>query len=300
MASYYVTGYSTPSGVESREEVKQYQRMLGVTADGIWGPVTQAAYEKYNAADPFAGNGGAFSQYYQAVRDAISVPGISVTVPSREMIKRDYEEALRPSVDLAIEQRRVRGEEMMAEMDADAASRGMGASTYISSMKEREGDDVESDVSMMETQYTSALAERIAAALQYYASLEMQAANANAQMEANANNTALSIASQWYQNYLAGLAPNRSSPASRGTDKSEAAGAFHMSEDGYLNYLSTLSAQQRSALFNSSDGYWSTMRNGMIAAMGQARYDALKRSYMHSTGTRSASTGGRLWQANTK
>ncbi len=300
MASYYVTGYSTPEGVESREEVRQYQRMLGVTADGIWGPVTQAAYEKYSAADPFAANNGTFNQYYQAVRDAISVPGISIAVPSRETIKRDYEEALRPNVDLAIEQRRARGEEMMAEMDADAASRGMGASTYIASMKEREGDDVESDVSMMETQYTSALAERIAAALQYYASLEMQAASANAQMEANANNTALSIATQWYQNYLAGLAPNRSSSASRGTDKTEAAGAFNMGEDAYLNYLSTLSAQQRSALFNSSDEYWSAMRNSMIAAMGQARYDALKRSYMHSTGTGSASTGGRLWQANTK
>ena len=49
MANYYLSGYSTPDGVESREDVKQYQRMLGVTADGIWGPVTQAAYRNYTA-----------------------------------------------------------------------------------------------------------------------------------------------------------------------------------------------------------------------------------------------------------
>ena len=46
MAKYTVPGYTTPSGINSREQVMAMQRKLGVTADGIWGPNTQAAYEK--------------------------------------------------------------------------------------------------------------------------------------------------------------------------------------------------------------------------------------------------------------
>ena len=46
MANYVVKGYTTPSGVNSREQVMAMQRKLGVAADGVWGPQTQAAYEK--------------------------------------------------------------------------------------------------------------------------------------------------------------------------------------------------------------------------------------------------------------
>ena len=45
MASYSLAGYTPPAGVDSRQKVKEYQTRLGVAADGIWGPKTQAAYE---------------------------------------------------------------------------------------------------------------------------------------------------------------------------------------------------------------------------------------------------------------
>ena len=78
MSSYYVSGYSTPPGVESREAVKEYQRTLGVTADGIWGPVTQAAYERYTgASNPALANSDVFMDYYNYILGAISTPGIS-------------------------------------------------------------------------------------------------------------------------------------------------------------------------------------------------------------------------------
>ena len=49
MASYSLTGYTPPAGVDSRQKVKEYQSRLGVTVDGIWGPKTQAAYEASTA-----------------------------------------------------------------------------------------------------------------------------------------------------------------------------------------------------------------------------------------------------------
>lgn len=50
MANYYVKGYTPPTGIRSTEDVKREQRRLGVKADGIWGPNTQAAYNKQNSS----------------------------------------------------------------------------------------------------------------------------------------------------------------------------------------------------------------------------------------------------------
>lgn len=291
MANYYLSGYSTPDGVESREDVKQYQRMLGVTADGIWGPVTQAAYRNYtaNTANPFSNGSDVFKNYYDSILGTISTPGVSVSVPSRDEIAADYETILRPSVDLAIKNRRKRGETALAEIDADAASRGMTASTYVSSMKEREDDDVEDDVTTLEAQYTSSLAERIAFALEYYTSLEMQAASTNAQAASSARSTAASIAAQWYQNYLNSLA---NAQAATGSGSGSGSG---LAPDDYLEYVSLLSASERDALFNSGAAYWTARRKEIIGALGKKSYDALVKSYDTSMRIPEGTSGGGTW-----
>ncbi len=41
---YVLDGYTTPPGVTDSESVAKMQQMLGVKADGVWGPQTQRAY----------------------------------------------------------------------------------------------------------------------------------------------------------------------------------------------------------------------------------------------------------------
>lgn len=48
MAVYKLAGYTPPMGIRNREQVKTYQKMLGVEPDGIWGPKSQKAYERYS------------------------------------------------------------------------------------------------------------------------------------------------------------------------------------------------------------------------------------------------------------
>jgi len=302
MANYYLQGYSTPPGVESRQAVKEYQRMLGVTADGVWGPVTQAAYERYGGASaPSLFENDAFMDYYKYILGAISTPGVSVSVPGRDALRRDYEASMRPGVDLAIETRRARGERTKAEIDADAASRGMEASTYVTSVKEREGDDVERDVAMMESQYSAALAERISAAMEYYASLEMQAASANAQMRASASGTALSLASQWYQNYLNGLGSGAARSGSYGGGSGGGSGGGGsgggLSEDDYFDYVFGLTPDQRAGLFYSASGYWKARRDEIVAAIGAERFNTLRNSLSSMPGALGATggAGGGTW-----
>lgn len=45
MANYYLKGYEPPKNITSKEQVKNVQQRLGVKADGIWGPDTQAAWD---------------------------------------------------------------------------------------------------------------------------------------------------------------------------------------------------------------------------------------------------------------
>ena len=52
MANYVLSGYTTPSGISRRNDVRSVQQQLnaygaGLKTDGIWGPKTQAAYNSY-------------------------------------------------------------------------------------------------------------------------------------------------------------------------------------------------------------------------------------------------------------
>ena len=94
MASYYLKGYTTPDGVNSRADVREWQNKLGVKADGIWGPNTQAAYERYANASSMS----KFQEYYDTILGALNVPSISVSVPSKAELKEDISSYLRPLI----------------------------------------------------------------------------------------------------------------------------------------------------------------------------------------------------------
>jgi hypothetical protein len=274
MASYYLSGYAVPEGVSSRADVRDWQNKLGVKADGIWGPKTQAAYESYSAA-----NGtNKFGEYYGMIMNSLSVPSVSVSVPTKAELKEDISSYLRPSVDLAIENRRKSGESAKAELDADAVSRGMGSSTYVSSMKEREDDDTEDDVSMMEAQYTATLAERIASALEKYESMSLQAQMQNAQYAYNAQSTALGLASQLYGTYLANSSKSAGSSSGSGSNKSSSKKSG-MSALDYISFVSGLNTAERNKLYNSADTDWSAMRTELVDAFGNDGYKSLRSAF---------------------
>lgn len=274
MASYYLKGYTTPDGVNSRADVRQWQEKLGVKADGIWGPNTQAAYESYSSANSL----NAFQNYYNTIMGTLSVPSVSVNVPSREELSKDISSYLRPSVDLAITNRRASGETAKAELDADAVSRGMGASTYVSSMKEREDDDVQSDISMMEAQYTATLAERIAAALEKYESMSLQAQMQNAQYAYNAQTMAMSLAGQWFNTYMNNAAQNAKSNY-RSSSGSKGLASKNMSTLDYVRFVSGLSISERSMLYNSDATEWTLMRMELQDALGNDGYKQVRSAF---------------------
>lgn len=278
MASYSLAGYTPPAGVDSRQKVKEYQTRLGVTADGIWGPKTQAAYEATTVrnANAWSAPASIYGGYYDQALSMLSVPAVQVNTPSRAQIQTDAEASLRPATDQAIETRRARGETNMAELDADAASRGMGASTYVTSVKGREMANTERDVAMLESNYAAALSERVASYLQYYANLDLQAQMQNAQMRYNAQNAAASLAAQWYAAYQSANAASGAATVKRRASSTVDNAYFTMTPAEYENFVLRMREGERRQLFSSDAAQWKESREELYNALGAAGYAALE------------------------
>ncbi|MGN0825463.1 MAG: hypothetical protein ACI4NK_03555, partial [Christensenellales bacterium] len=100
-----------------------------------------------------------FEDYYTRLLETLHGYGVALTLPTLEELYSQLEQFLRPAVDSAIDNRREHGETTLAELDADAYSRGMGGSTYLSGMKRREYDAVAADIAMLEANYNAQLAK---------------------------------------------------------------------------------------------------------------------------------------------
>lgn len=312
-AQYYQAGYTPPAGVNSATAVKEYQRKLGVRADGIWGPDTQAAYEQYTAGQnnqaaptggrwdpPGGGAGGSasqtdlFNRYYQAILGQLNVPSVSPNIPSADTLRSQWQEALRPSVDAAISRRQTASQANRAELDADAVSRGMGGSSYVSSLKERESADAQADIGQMEAQYGATLAERIAASLQSYDQMRLAAQQSNQQAQQAAQQAAMGMAGDWYANYTAQqnaltlaqaqagakAAASGSRSAASGGSSAGARVSSNLTASDYLSYVERLPENDREQLFTSDQSYWKVRRDELQAALGGGTYEALRRRYL--------------------
>ena len=295
MASYYMDGYAPPQGVNSASKVKEYQRQLGVKVDGIWGPDTDAAYRASIAQQQSttqntggftwgdSGRDQTFDGYYNAIKSSLSVPTVTVKTPSKEEVSSMWSSILRPGVDAAIEKRNEAAQQDMAELDADAVSRGMGGSSFVTSVKAREMEEAQEDISDMEAQYGAVLAERIYDTLSKYDQMSLSAQQYNADAAASAAKTALSMASDWYSQYLAQQAAAAKLQTSGGSSGSSGSSSSSkksgLSTADYTEYVRNLTSAQQKLLFNSSTEYWSSRRDEIYSALGSTLYENLKKQY---------------------
>ena len=295
MASYYMDGYAPPQGVNSASKVKEYQRQLGVKVDGIWGPDTDAAYRASIAQQQStpqnpggfswgdSGRDQTFDGYYNAIKSSLSVPTVTVKTPSKEEVGSMWSSILHPGVDAAIEKRNEAAQQDMAELDADAVSRGMGGSSFVTSVKAREMEEAQEDISDMEAQYGAVLAERIYDTLSKYDQMSLSAQQYNADAAASAAKTALSMASDWYSQYLAQQAAaaklQTSGGASGSSGSSSSSKKSGLSTADYTEYVRNLTSAQQKLLFNSSTEYWSSRRDEIYSALGSTLYENLKKQY---------------------
>ena len=277
---YYLEGYLPPPGIADREDVKAAQHQLnaagaGLAVDGIWGPKTEAAYLRLNGGNSAATQYGAgLGRFTEQMQGMLSSPDVNYTPQSEAALRAQLASALRPQVDAAIEARRELTRENTAALDVDAWARGMGRSTYLTDVKERQMDDEADDIVRMEQEYSATLASLLMEALQQERARAFEAEMYNADAATKARQVAFSSAQSAYGDYLNDLqaAQNRGGGSAKDA-------AIATTEENCRLFLSYLTPEERGNIYKGVTAQDRAYRDELIASLGHAGYVSIQQEF---------------------
>lgn len=275
-----VNGYTPPNGITTNEQVKALQQQLnangaGLKVDGVYGPLTQAAYMASQGgavaapATPAVYPNSSFDSYYNSIKASLSPQTISYTMPDLNALTGQIAAYLRPSYDQAIANRQTQTEQNRADIDADAASRGMGRSSWVTDVKARENKAEATDIANLESNYGAALAEAVLNQYNMHLSNKLQADMANAEMAAKYEQLAYDRAADMYNMML---------KSSGGSGSSSSSSKRRSGDDTAIDwaaYIESLEPYQMYELMNSNSSDAVAVRNAMQqdATFGTAAYN---------------------------
>lgn len=137
---------------------------------------------------------------------------IDYTPKTRAELKADIQAALMPNLQESIQRRQLTTKRSNASADADAAARGVGASTWGADVKNRNATSEAQDIAAMRGSYNSTLASNLSNMLSTQDARKLEADQANQAAKSNASSNALQIAMDNYGEWL---------PAAEYTEPSE-------------------------------------------------------------------------------
>ena len=119
---------------------------------------------------------------------------IDYTPRSRAELRSQLEATLMPNYQAAVKERQNNTQRTNASIDADAAARGIGASTWGSDVKSRNYGSEAKDIASMRGEYNSTLANNLNSLMSEQESRKLSADQYNKSSEASALSSALSMA----------------------------------------------------------------------------------------------------------
>ena len=256
------------------------------------------------------------SDFYNRLYQKLRAYGIT-NIPSFNELYGLFESFLRPAIDAAILERQRAGRANAAELDADAYARGMGGSSYLSSMKARENANVASDVMALEGKYSASMAEYLYKALETMQKIESELAKTRMTLAAahSGSSSGRSSSGRGRSGKTGAGETQETNAVPYGHNKNGAYfdGVWYDGDFSYLDkdytyadyarYLNGLSPSERYLFFTSDSREWRIRRWQVQYNLAQVDYMDLYASYMPSTaswgggGHHGAGNGEDLWQA---
>lgn len=254
-----------------------------------------------------------FSEFYDRLLNRLNSYGIT-GIPGFDELYGLIESFLRPAIDAAIAERNRTGRKNLAELDADAYARGMGGSSYLSSVKAREQDAAASDVMALEGKYTQAVGEYLYKALSEMQKIEADMSKLRMTLSAShhsgsgsggygsGSSSGSSDASDPRLNSQYGYAPYGHDKHGAYFDGVWYEGDFsYFDKDytyaDYANYLEGLSPSERYLFFTSNAYEWRRKRWQVQYNLPQVDYLELVARFMRTgmTGGSPGGNGGGKW-----
>lgn len=182
-----------------------------------------------------------FQEYYQQILAGMNPNTIEYQAPTADEIASQISEYLRPAVDQQIRSRREATAQQRAQTDADAASRGILSSTWVTDIKNRLKQSENADIAAAESDYRAQLLQGVYNRQAQEADRANQIAMFNAQMKQQAEADAYKRAGDMYNLYLS----NKSRGGSGSSGGSGKTGEGGENGDGGLTYEQFLRLTQR-------------------------------------------------------
>lgn len=191
---------------------------------------------------------------------------------SEDEIRSSVAQWLRPSYDQAIANRQEQTLKNKANLDADAIARGMGASTYVTDVKNRQQNNEASDIATLEADYGSTLAKYVLDGVDSENDRKLEAEEFNAEQRQSAYDQAYSAALVLFAQYK----------KSGGSSKKSGSSVSKTTLENCEAFLSILSKEERKAVYEASSSEGAQYRAELIASVGTAGYFQLMGKYPSS------------------
>lgn len=146
-----------------------------------------------------------FETFYKRTREQYAPTLMEYTSENLDSLRETIAAWLRPSYEQALKKQEKQAALYNGKLDADAWSRGMGSSTYVSDLKYRRQNELQENRADLEASYGAALAEQLYKAWEKQLEYRLEVEKFNAQAQNDANQKALAAAGTLYQSYLSSL-----------------------------------------------------------------------------------------------
>ncbi|MDD4311657.1 MAG: hypothetical protein PHW41_04170 [Eubacteriales bacterium] len=189
------------------------------------------------------------------------------TAKSEDEIRDSVAAWLRPNYEQAIINRQEQTRMNKANLDADAIARGMGASTYVTDVKNRQQNAEASDIATLEADYGSTLSKYVLDGVDSEQDRALEAEKFNAQQRQSAYDQAYSAALALFSQYQKrGGRSGRSGPNKTSFENCE-------------TFLSLLSGEERRVVYEGSTAQGARYRAELMASVGTSGYIRLMGKY---------------------
>ena len=192
---------------------------------------------------------------------------ITYDAKSEEEIRSAIAEWLRPGYDKAIANRQEQTQANKANLDADAIARGMGASTYVTDVKNRQQNAESSDIASLEADYGSVLSKYVLDSVDGEKDRALEAEKYNADARQAAYDKAYTAALSLYEQYK------------KTAGKSKGGGVAGTTLANCESFLMMLSGEERRAVYEATTVQRAQYRAELIASVGTAGYLRLMDQY---------------------
>lgn len=221
------------------------------------------------------------NNYVQSLYDVYRPEKLSYQAMDADALRLQIAEWLRPSYDSAIASRQKQTETYRAELDADAISRGMGSSTYVTDVKSRQMQAEAGDIASLEGEYGAQLGKLTTDAADKERDRALTVAMQNQEQEQAAYALAYQAALNLFAASLAGRSTSGTGGGSGSSSVSTAASAAikGTTAQNCEQFLSLLTPTERYAVYSGTDAKSRRYREELLASVGGDGYLDLVRRY---------------------